>query len=84
MSSRNISQRSARMYKKQAEKLEREREQLKNRWALDYGPGWVHIGSITLGDEAYAKVSTARLLKHAVILVNDTGNSVRMYAERLP
>lgn len=80
-----ISQREARRLKKRVDELERNQEHMRNRWRSDWVPGWINIDSFVLSDIQFARVSTARALKHAVVMVPaDNGNEVRLYAERLP
>jgi hypothetical protein len=80
----SISQREARKLRKRVTQLEEILRNQKNRWRSEWGPGWVNIERVTLSDAAYAKIATARLLNHAVIVLPDTANEIRFYAERLP
>jgi hypothetical protein len=82
---KKISQRAARWMQKRIEDLERERGRQRDRWASDWDQSWVNIETLTLSDSSYAKVKTARALKHAVIVLPaESGTVVRLYAERLP
>lgn len=79
-----ISQARARYYKKRMEEMDTILRRQKNRWALEFAPGWVNIEAICLTPESYAKLSTARLLGHAVVVVPaNRGTEVRLYADRL-
>ena len=79
-----ISQREARRLQKRVDELESVILRQKNRWSSDWSPGWVSIETLVLTPESYAKVTTARVLGHALILVpSSLGTEVRMYAERL-
>jgi hypothetical protein len=79
-----ISQREARRLRKRVEQLEAEQIRLRSRWASDWGPGWVNIESLTLTPESFAKVRTARLLDHAVVILPSARtNEVLLYADRL-
>ena len=80
---KKIGQRQARFYRKTNLELMQQIAQLKNRWRSDWLPGFVHIETLTLTPESIAKVTTARLLGHAVILVPGTGNTVLLYADKL-
>lgn len=78
-----ISQRQASYYRKRCMELEEILSRQRNRWASDWSPGWVHIESLTLADASFAKVTTARLLGHAVVLIPGNGTSVMLYADRI-
>ncbi len=79
---KKISQAEARGLRKQVEALTRMREQERDAWASNWGPGWVNIAAITVPDAEHAKIKTARLLKHAVVAVHDSGGIIRFYASR--
>jgi hypothetical protein len=79
-----ISQREAIRLRKLVHKLEREADALRNRWASDWEAGWVNIATLEFSPESHAKVKTARLLGHAVILLPEANNMVRVYADRIP
>jgi hypothetical protein len=78
-----IGQKQAAFYRKRAMELERVLAYQKNRWAGTFSPGWVNIATLTLADTSYAKIETARLLGHAVLVVPDINNQVRFYADKL-
>jgi hypothetical protein len=78
-----ISQREARRLQKRVYELECVLNRQKNRWASDWGAGWVNIESLILTPESFAKVATARLLGHAVVIIPSTDNAVRLYADKL-
>lgn len=82
--SKKISQRTARMYKKRCEEMERILSRQRNRWASEWAAGWINIETLILEPASFAKVATARLLKHAVVLqCGDDGRTVRLYADQL-
>lgn len=78
-----ISQSDARWYKKRADEAESTLRNQRNRWASEFRPGWVNIETVILEPTSFAKISTARLLGHAVIVVADSDNRIRFYAEKL-
>ena len=80
---KKISQRQARYYLKEGLRLTREMASWRNRWAAGWAGGWVNIASLKVDDAEYAKITTARLLKHAVVVVPDNGNILRFYADPL-
>ncbi len=75
---KKISQAEARRLRKRVELLEREQESRENNWASDW-PAGVRICSVTFTPEVQAHVTTARALKHAVVIV-PSGNSAALYA----
>jgi len=75
-----ISQAEARRYRAQANRLESQLHQMFRSWG-DEHPNGVCIGSVVVDDATLARVSTARTLKHAVVLT--TGNG-RIYFHALP
>jgi len=77
-----ISQREARRLRKRVIELEQQFWRMRNRWATDFGPGWVNIETLTLSDASYAKLSTARKLDHAVVVVMGDNNRALFYADR--
>jgi hypothetical protein len=80
---RKLSQREARRIKKRVGELELRLKQQRDRWSSDWGPDWVNIETLTLTPESFAKIKTARLLGHAVILLPHNGTQVLVYADRL-
>lgn len=80
---KKIGQKRARFYQKTNLELMNQIAQLENRWRSEWLQGFVHIETLTLTPESMAKVTTARLLGHAVILVPWTGNTVLLYADKL-
>ena len=84
MSRRKISQTDAWMYFHKSQRLERILQEQKNRWRTEWQEGWVNIETLILTDTPFAKLATARLLGHALIILPDHDNSnnrVRVYAE---
>lgn len=84
MSAKKISQRDAQRLKRRVDELEQNLHHMRNRWSSAWVPGWVNIDNFVLSDAQFARLSTARLLKHAVIIVPAvSGNEVKLYAEPL-
>jgi hypothetical protein len=77
-----ISQREVRRLKKRVYELEdvlfRQREAFASEW-----PSYTKIATFEPDANLLAKITTARLLKHAVVLVPD-GSLVRVLASELP
>ena len=81
----HISQTEARRLRAENERLRRERDRQRNRWASDF-PGGTNIATITYSDSrdfVPAVIANSRLLGHAVICTTD-GATVRFYALQLP
>lgn len=79
-----ISQREARRLNKRLLELERTISGYENSWSSSWVKDWVNIGTLTLNEVSYAKVATARLLKHAVVVVPaNNGTNVYLYADSL-
>ena len=78
-----ISQRQAQFYRKENLRLMKEQADWRNRWKADWADGWINITTVKLDDTEFAKITTARLLKHAVVVTTDSGNLIRFYADRL-
>ena len=79
-----ISQRQARADRKRLIELERILRDQKNRWKMDWMPGWLNIETLSVAKITHAKLATARVLGHAVIAVPDSrDNIIRFYAEPL-
>lgn len=78
-----ISQRQARAYRKRMIEAESALKMQRNRWGSDWIPGWKNIECVKVGPETYARVATARLLEHAVIVTVGNQNELRLYADRL-
>ena len=84
MAALKISQAKARWYKKRAEEAERILDLQRNRWAQDWSSGWVHIQTLKIDNASFARLSTARLLKHAVcVQVGNDNETIRFYADKL-
>jgi hypothetical protein len=83
MASRKISQRQAQYYRKQNLELTKTLADQKNRWKSDWDPGWVNIETLSIPDVSFAKITTARLLSHTIIVTSDIGNQLRFYAVKL-
>jgi hypothetical protein len=83
VAAKHISQRTAIWYRQRAELAEATLERQRNRWASDWTLGWINIATIEVSDAALARVTTARLLKHAVIAVPVDGNKINFYAEQI-
>ncbi len=81
---RKISQDDARRFKKRCEELERILAMQKNCWRSEWSYGWVNISNIRLEPSEFAKIATARLLKHAVLVQADSDRStIKLYADSL-
>jgi hypothetical protein len=80
---RKIGQRQARYYRKTYLELTKQIADQKNRWKQDWAPGWINIASVRLDPEEYAKIATARLLSHAVVVTADSGYVIKFYADKL-
>jgi len=78
-----INQAEAKRLRRRVRELEDLEAQREHAWATDY-PGGTHIGSadFTALPKEISAITTARKLKHAVVIVPD-GNTVRFYALRL-
>ena len=83
MARKKISQAMARMYQRNCAEMESILSRQRNRWASDFAPGWINIQSLTIDDASHARIATARLLKHAVVVQVDSGNIIRFYADKL-
>lgn len=81
---RHISQREAQALAKRVDELEREREQQRSRWAIDY-PGGKRLGHINRERDWFAGIlEGASMLNHAIVAKpNDTGK-IDFYALPLP
>lgn len=79
MTTKPITQREARALRARVAELERREENRRGIWFNDY-PGGQHIGSFTVSDVAAAKIRTARLLKHAVVVTNGNLGELNFYA----
>lgn len=80
---KKIGQAQAAYYRKRAIELERVLDNQRNRWAGSFRPGMVNIATLSLSDTSFAKIETARLLGHAVIVIPDINNQIRFYADKL-
>jgi len=78
-----ISQREAHKLRKRVVELENILSRQKNAWVSEWVPGWTHITTIELSEVDSAKLKTARFLKHAVVIVPNSGNSGLLYAVKL-
>jgi hypothetical protein len=83
MARMKISQRQARRDRKRLEEVEAILARQKNRWSSEWVAGWINIETLAVPEISFAKIATARLLGHAVIVTPDSGNSVRFYAVKL-
>lgn len=79
MTTKPITQREARALRARVAELERLEEHRRATWFSDY-PDGMHIGSFTVNDVTAAKVRTARLLKHAVVVTNGNVGELHFYA----
>lgn len=78
---KKISQREAHRLRARVEELELREHARRNVWSRKY-PGGAHIGSLSLkntGSDVDARIHVARLLKHAVVVVDD-GDDLCFYA----
>ena len=80
---RKIGQRQAQYYRKQYLELQKLLADQKNRWKSDWVPGWTNIASIRLEPADFAKIATARLLGHAVVVQVQYSDQVNFYADKL-
>lgn len=79
-----ISQKEARRLRKRVQELEKTLADQKSAWRSTWSADWVHLESLTLSTESYAKVMTARKLDHAVIVIlGSAGTNVNLYADKL-
>lgn len=78
-----ISQREARRLRLHVQRLTRQLDRERHRWSSDWGDGWVNIETISVEASTYAKVNTARLLKHAIIVLPTENSCLRFYADLL-
>lgn len=77
---KKISQREARALRRRVEMLELAATAERNAWCRDY-PGGVHIGWQEVTLETIARVKTARLLGHPVVVVpSNKDNCIGFYA----
>ena len=76
---KKISQREARELKKRCYELEGILDCQRSGWARNY-PGGVHIASVHVPPEAYAIIKTARLLGHAVVVVQTENEAAMLFA----
>ena len=81
--SKVISQREARRLRKRVEQLEAEESARRARWAAEY-PGGVLLDTIHVNVAEWWIVQTARNLGHAVVVMPDKEEYVRLYGLRLP
>jgi|GEM_PF-1618560 len=79
MTTKHITQREARALKWRVAQLEQLEEDRRNRWVRDY-PDGTHLGSIVISDVDAAKIRTARLLEHAVVVTNGDRSEIHLYA----
>lgn len=73
-----ISQREAHALRRRVAELEAAEDRRRDRYA-QYCPGGVHIGTLAVSPENYAKAYTARRLAHAVVCVTQNG-AIELYA----
>ena len=79
-----ISQREAGRLKKRVERLEGIIKSQRNKWAADY-PGGTHLGTITRDRDWFSgRIESARLLGHAVVVIEQSDGVMRFYALPLP
>lgn len=83
MTTKNITQREARALQRRVAELESRDEDRRSAWVRDY-PDGTHIGSVVLSDVDAAKVRTARLLQHAIVVTNGDRNEIHLYALPVP
>ena len=81
MAALKISQAKARWYKKRAEEAERTLELQRNHWEGEWSDGWIHIQTLKIDGASFARLATARLLKHAVC-VQVGSDTIRFYADK--
>lgn len=81
MPQKAISQAEARALKKRVDELDDAEENRRNKWIRDY-PGGTNIATLTWSDAqlTIAQIDTARLLGHAIVVVNDGHRGLRFYA----
>ncbi|KAF1008944.1 MAG: hypothetical protein GAK28_00576 [Luteibacter sp.] len=78
MTRRAISQKEARALQQRVHELEVKENNRRKQWVTEY-PDGVHIGSLSVSDVTFARVRTARLLGHAVV-VTEANNEINFYA----
>ena len=82
MSAKIISQREARRARKELEQLRNQERARRNAWTMEW-PRGVHLCDLVVSQEEWAQVSTARKLKHAVVITHVVGEGalhLRLYA----
>ena len=79
MTTKPITQREAQELRKRVAILEQLEDDRRNNWVMDY-PGGRHLGSIVISDVDAAKIRTARLLEHAVVVTNGDRGEIHLYA----
>jgi len=72
-----ISQRQARWYRREANRLAEILKNQRRSWPKEW-PSSTVLGRLDVGDRALAIVETARRLNHAVVVVND-GRTLIMF-----
>ena len=77
-----ISQREARRLKKRVEELEHQEYVRRRAWATEY-PGGTLLDTIAVQNAEWHIVNTARKLGHAVVVVPDKEDYLRVYGLRL-
>lgn len=83
---KRISQREARRLRKRVEELERQQNQQRSRWAQEF-VGGTQIATDQHGNAQSpvpVAVRTARMLRHAVVVVGDETANLRFFALPLP
>jgi hypothetical protein len=78
-----ISQRQANFYRINNLRLMKEIASLKNQWRSDWMSGFVNIETLTVSSAEFSAIKTARLLHHALIIVPESPNVLRIYAEKV-
>jgi hypothetical protein len=78
MTTKRITQREAQALRARVHDLEVRENNRRKQWVRDY-PDGVHIGAMNALDTTAARIHTARLLGHAVV-VTDDGNTLNFYA----
>jgi hypothetical protein len=85
MARRHISQHEAHRLLHTVNELRSVLEKQRNQWTKEW-PEAIHLGTIEVTPTDHAKISTARRLRHAVVLTlaNGAGPYVELYASALP
>lgn len=79
MTAKRINQHEAQALRRRVIDLEAREEARRSMWVNDY-PGGTHIASVTVNDVAAAKIRTARVLRHAIVVTNGTLAEIHFYA----